>query len=250
MQFNKTLRFVFAISAFAGCESDSQNDSFTTGQGGSMTRFAINGSYLYVVDQSSIDVFDITGENFVNIGEVEIGPGMETIFARGEYLYLGALDGMYIYSIANPQRPTFVFHYSHVVSCDPVVVQGNRAYVTLRTGTSCNLGTNALEIIDISDRTSPQLITNYPLTSPHGLGVKGNLLFICEGQYGFRVLDISDETNPKQVQYISNLHAYDVIVREEHVIITGEDGVFQYAFSADGSDLSLLSKISVDRTEH
>jgi hypothetical protein len=249
MQFNKVLWFVLAICALTGCEGDSQSENFATGQGGSMTRFAINGNYLYIVDHSSIEVFDIAGGSFLKIDEVDIGPGMETIFARGEYLYLGALDGMYIYSIADPQHPSFIFRYSHVVSCDPVVVQGDRAYVTLRTGTSCNLGTNALEIIDISDRTSPKLITNYSLTSPHGLGVKNNLLFICEGPYGFRVLDMSDETTPKQVQYIADFHAYDVIVRESHVIITGEDGVFQYAFSADGTELTLHSKIPVNRTE-
>ena len=136
MRLTKLIILALFGVMIAACEGDSSVNSSTTGQGGSMTRFAILNNYLYVVDHSQINVFNIQGSTFQKVGEVGVSIGLETIFARGEYLYLGANDAMYIYSLAQPEAPTFIFRYSHIVSCDPVVVQGNRAYVTLRSG-SC-----------------------------------------------------------------------------------------------------------------
>jgi hypothetical protein len=238
------LAFVF------GCDGDmaSSESLGGTGQGGSMTRFAIQGNRMYVVDHSVIKVFDISADNFRQLSATSVGFGLETIFAKGEYLYLGANDAMYIYSIANPDQPSFIFRYSHIVSCDPVVVQGNRAYVTMRGGTWCNLGSNALEIIDIQDPYNPKLIANYPMDSPHGLAVDGSLLFLCEGENGFKVFDITNERDIKLQKHIENHFAYDVIARSGVATVTGEDGIFQYLYGAQ-SELQLLSKIPVAREE-
>lgn len=231
------------------CDSDMTSGPMdsSTGQGGSMTRFAINGNHMYALNNSSVTVFNITDGNFQQVNEVSIGSGMETIFSRGEFLYFGAADAMYIYSIANPANPGFVFRYQHIVSCDPVIVQGNRAYVTLRGGTFCNRGTNALEIIDITDPYNPQLIANHPMNSPHGLGIDNNILFICEGENGVKVFDVTDEINLTLIGYRQDFFAYDVIMREGLATITGEDGIFQFSYGDEG--ISLVSKIPVVRPE-
>lgn len=213
-----------------------------------MTRFSIQGNRMYVVDHTAIKVFDISIDNFRQVNEVEAGSGLETIFAKGDYLYLGANDAMYIYSIGNPDLPLFVFRYSHVVACDPVVVQGNRAYVTMRSGTFCNLGSDALEIIDISDPYDPKLIANYPMESPHGLAVDNTKLFICEGEHGLKVFDIADERHIKLEQELTDFFAYDIIARQGVATITGDDGIFQYSYAAN-VEMQLLSKIPVTREE-
>lgn len=227
------------------CNEDGAAGENLTGQGGSMTRFAINGNYLYLVDHSMLQVFNIGDSEFEKIKDTPVNFGLETIFTRGQYLYLGANDAMYIFSIADPEDPKFVFRYSHIISCDPVVVQGNRAYVTLRSGSFCNRGVNALEIIDISDPYHPVLIANYPMTSPHGLGVDGDKLFLCEGLSGLKMFDISNEKDIQLLQTIETIHAYDVIPRNGLLILTGEDGVFQFDYT--GSQLELLSTIQVHR---
>lgn len=251
MRFNKIIVLVLFIAAAFSCDSDQTSaDSLgATGQAGSMTRFAINGNYMYIVDNSSVKVFNIAGGEFHQVRDVPVNFGMETIFAKGDYLYLGANDAMYIYSIADATHPSFIFRYSHIVSCDPVIVQGNRAYVTLRGGTACNLGTNALEIIDISDPYDPTLIRNYPMTSPHGLGIDGNLLFICEGESGLKVFDITNEHAIQLLVHKSDFFAYDIIVRQGLATVTGEDGIFQFSYEAGGSVLTPLSKIPVTRSE-
>lgn len=251
MRFNKLIILMLFIAATFSCENDSMSGDAMggTGQGGSMTRFAINGNYMYIVDNSNVKVFNITGGEFQQVREVQVGFGMETIFAKGDYLYLGANDAMHIYSIADAEHPSFIFRYSHIVSCDPVIVQGNRAYVTLRGGTACNQGTNALEIIDISDPYDPQLIKNYPMTSPHGLGIDGNVLFICEGESGLKVFDITNEHAIELIVHKSDFFAYDIIAREGLATVTGEDGIFQFSYNSDGSIFNLLSKIPVTRAE-
>lgn len=252
MRYVKIYFLIFIFAAIVSCESDMSNDTFSesqTGQGGSMTRFAISGNHMYIVDNSSVKVYTIGEGKFEAGEEVSVGFGMETIFCKGEYLYLGARDAMYIYTIANPEHPTFVFRYQHIVSCDPVVVQGNRAYVTLRSGNSCNRGSNSLEILDISNPYEPKLIQNYPMESPHGLGVENSLLFLCEGEHGLKVYDLTNEHDIKLLAHRTDFFAYDVIARQGLATVTGEDGIFQFSYLPSGSDLELISKIPVTRVE-
>lgn len=244
------IRFVslmIIIGLFA-CES-SDKGSVSTGQGGSLTRFAIQNDFLYVVSNSTIQVFNTSENQFIKVGEVVVSFGLETIFAKGEYLYLGANDAMYIYSIRDQAKPEFIFRYSHIVSCDPVVVQGNTAYVTLRSGSMCNRGVNALEIINITDPYNPKLIINYPMQSPGGLGIDGGCLFVCQGEYGFSILDVTDPSAVTLIKEIKDVKAYDVIAHQGMLTLTGEDGIFQYGYDCAQKKIQLISKIPVQRAE-
>ncbi|MEJ7644954.1 MAG: hypothetical protein WKF87_10185 [Chryseolinea sp.] len=249
MRLIKTIIILVSASLLACDDSNSEQNGTATGQGGSMTRFAIQGEYLYVVDQSMLNVFNTQNDIFEKVGEVPVGGGLETIFASNGYLYLGAIDGMYIFSLADPSQPSFQFRYAHIVSCDPVFVQGNRAFVTLSSGTTCNRGANALEIIDITDPYAPVLIQNYSMTSPRGLSVDNNLLFLCEGINGFKVYDISNEQNIQLLTHLTMIHSYDVIARNGLLIITGKDGIFQYSYDRVTGSLVLRSTIPVHRSE-
>jgi hypothetical protein len=253
MRYANVLLFMCVIVMTLSCDETGSSDNFNStqssgsGQGGSMTRFAIQGNYMYIVDASSIKVFEIAGGKFKLLPEVPAGFGIETIFAKGEYLYLGANDAMYIYSISNPGSPKFIFRYAHIVSCDPVVVQGDRAYVTLSSGSRCNRGTNALEIIDITNPYEPRLVANYPMVSPGGLAIDGNVLFICGGDNGLKVYDVSLEQNIKLIETRADFHAFDVIAKGGLATITGQDGIFQFTYNSSG--IKLLSKIPVTRPE-
>jgi len=239
--------FIFLFIVSACTQSDTNGVSGATGQGGSLARFAIKDHYMYVVTHNSLNVYDISINNFKELSKVNIEFGLETIFAKGDYLYLGGRDAMYIYSITTPSLPSFIFRYSHITSCDPVVVHGNKAYVTLRSGTSCNLGSNALEIIDITNPLAPVLIANYPMTSPGGLGIDGNCLFICEGEHGLKMFNVENPLDIKIIKEITHVNAYDVIVGNGLLKLTGEDGIFQYEYDCSAQEINLLSKIPVVR---
>jgi hypothetical protein len=155
---------------------------------------------------------------------------------------------MYIFSLQNAASPEFLFKYTHIVSCDPVVVQGDRAYITLRGGNSCHSVNNTLEIVDISNPMDPVLLQSYEMQSPYGLGISGDVLFLCEGTNGLKVFTVNQVDGTIQpAQAYTTFHAYDVIVKQNSAIVTGLDGIFQFSFNSDASDIELVSTIPVDR---
>jgi hypothetical protein len=157
---------------------------------------------------------------------------------------------MHIFSLEDPANPVKVSTYEHVRSCDPVVVSGNTAYVTLRSGTQCEGFTNQLEVIDVADWSSPQLVKIYPMSNPHGLGIDKSLLFICDGNAGLKIYDATDQQNIDKhlIKHYENIHAFDVIPFNNVLMLIGADGIFQYDYS-DPTKIKLLSKLKIESEE-
>lgn len=220
----------------------------STGVGGSMARFTINASHLYMLDGGNIHTADITNpaepvmesSNFISWD-------IETIFPFEDKLFVGSRTGMHIFSLEDPANPLKVTTYQHVNSCDPVVVDGETAYVTLRSGTECAGFTNQLEVINVSDWLAPSLIKIYPMHNPHGLGIDQSLLFICDGADGLKIYDAGDAENIDQhlIKHYKNIHAYDVIPFNNVLMLIGEDGIFQYDY-ADPANIRLLSHLQLE----
>ncbi|QJW92085.1 hypothetical protein HNV11_23265 [Spirosoma taeanense] len=220
----------------------------TTGVGGSMARFAIANNQLYVVNNNSLQLFDIrTAATPVKGKTASLNWNVETIFPYRSNLFIGTSSGMYIYDITSPAEPKQVSAFSHVRSCDPVVVHENYAYVTLRGTSACGSGSqDVLDIIDISNPASPQRVKTYPLETPYGLGIDYPTLFICQGQKGLRVFDASNPLNLQSRQTFPDAHAFDVIPVSKRLLMVGNDGLYQYDYT-DPNNLRLLSKIAVRR---
>lgn len=235
---------------FAQLASSSKSDAGgRAGVGGSMARFTIYDNYLYTVDQSEMQLFNITNPTNPTVhGKVYLGWGIETIFPYLDKLFIGSTTGMHIYDNADPSNPQLLSTYQHVRSCDPVVVEGDHAYVTLRSGNTCQGFTNQLDLIDIKDLRSPKLVKTFPMQNPHGLGIDQNTLFLCEGSFGLKVFDLKDKLKIDQnlLKHFKDLDAYDVIPLNNVLMVIGKDGLYQYDYS-DPKNLRLLSKIQVTK---
>ena len=215
----------------------------TSGKGGSMARFAITGNNLFTVTPNHLKIYDITTPSMPSLNNsVNLDFGVETIFPYGHNLFIGTQSGMYIYDVSDPASPDRLSVYEHIYSCDPVVAEGQYAYVTLNSlNTWCGRLNNRLDIIDISDLYHPHLVKEYQMEGPRGLGVDGNLLFVCDN--GLKVFDISNKTNIELLHHF-NIKASDVIPNGNILLVTGEDGLYQYRY--DNGALTFLSKISVN----
>ncbi|MCB1179396.1 MAG: hypothetical protein KDK36_17575 [Leptospiraceae bacterium] len=211
--------------------SSSSGSTGSSGQGGSLSTFAIKGNFLYVLNYRNVFVLDIEkAEEPSYLNKISLNSFMETVFLFKEYLMFGANNGMYIYNIEDPQTPTYTSKYTHAFACDPVVASGNYAYVTLRAGCASN-PTNQLDIIDISNISSPSLIKSYEMTSPFGLGIDNNHLFICDTTDGLKIYDVTNPNNINLLATKNDMKVYDVILNPNTSILTGPDGIIQYDYT-------------------
>ncbi len=215
----------------------------SAGKGGSLARFAIARDNLYAVTRENLKLFNISNPSQPDYTDsIYLGTGIETIFPYGDNLFIGTQNGMHIFDIGIPSSPVKLSTYQHIYSCDPVVAQNSYAYVTLNSNNDwCGRTVNRLDIIDISDLTNPYRVANYTMQGPEGLGIQGNLLFVCDN--GLKVYDVSDKLNLQLLQYF-DIEATDVIPDGDRLLVIGDDGLYQYQY--DGSELSLLSKIPVE----
>jgi hypothetical protein len=217
-----------------------------------MARFMLNDDCLYLIAHPwMIKTVDIkTADKMSVVDSVDASRNMETLYKMKEKLFVGTTTGMLIFDLANKAKPNQIASYDHITACDPVVVDNNYAYVTLRTGTRCTNGQNLLEVIDISSITNPYLVKSYPMFNPHGLGVDGNLLFVCDGDAGLKIYDKDDPmaiiTN--QLAHYPDFNTYDVIPMNGILMLVGEGGIYQYDYS-DPDDIVQISHIAIVEDE-
>ena len=219
------------------------------GIGGSMARFVADDNNLFCVDESTLNIVDISDESVLKkTSERSIGWQIETIFKKDDNLFIGSQTGMIIVDVSNPNNPCVVSNYWHVTSCDPVVVKDNYAWVSLRQGTDCGGGTNTLDVVDISNLSEPEAVKSYPMTNPYGLAIADTTLFLCDGSAGLKVFNINNPLDISLISTFSDIHAYDVIAYNDILMLIGDDGLYQYDYS-DIENIVLLSKIGVEGEE-
>jgi hypothetical protein len=215
--------------------------------GGSMARFAVTANTLYIVDHNSLKVYSLSNPSTpTSLGSTTVGQNIETIFPHRNHLFIGSSAGMFIYNINNPSAPVFVSSYAHVFACDPVAVDDEYAYITLRSGTPCNNSLNQLEVVNIQNLSTPTLVNTVPMSNPHGVGIDNHTLFICDRPEGLRVFNATDVTNiaNSQVALFPTINANDVIPFNNRLLMISEDGLYQYDYR-DIQNIALLSRIPV-----
>lgn len=258
----KNLKYIILFALILACESSSDSigsfsgngvqsstsgeGSSNTGIGGSMARFTIVGDYLYTVDSYNLKSFDISDQlNPEFREEVNLGWGVETIFPYDNNLFIGTQSGMHIYSLEKREKPSWISTYEHITSCDPVVVQGDYAYVTLRGGAECQNFNNQLDIIDISELEQPSLFKTYPMINPHGLGIDDNCLFITEGEYGLKMYDITNIDDIILKKHFKDISSIDVIPFMDVLMVIGSDGFHQYNYDCELGEIEYISTIPI-----
>jgi hypothetical protein len=212
------------------------SDSFSgSGQGGSFARFNVVNDRLYIINEGQLLVFDVSNqENPVVTGNQYLNWNVETIFNQGDYLYLGSTNGMHIYDITDIDNPAAVSVIEHVFGCDPVVVEGDYAFVTVRGGNICGQESSFLEVIDVSDKSNPLIIKDYDMIEPYGLGVHGDQLFVSDGQYGLHIYDKADPKSLKLIENKGDLSVFDVIPLEDRLLMIGGQILYQYKYTDNG----------------
>ncbi|KAK3582536.1 hypothetical protein CHS0354_024086 [Potamilus streckersoni] len=214
------------------------------GQGGSLARFAIIDEFLYALNSRELILFKLNANAKIWSRTHLSWGGIETIFTIQNRLFIGSETGMFTYDISNKGNPKFLSQVQHFRSCDPVVANEKFAYVTLRGGTRCFGNTNELQIIDLMQIDSPKVVSRFALAEPYGLALNNNTLFVCDGESGLKIFDVTDKKKPSIIHYLHDLTPLDIILLGNTAIVVAKEGMFQYDIT-NTTDLVLLSHIPI-----
>jgi hypothetical protein len=245
----KTIFCIFLLAFIFSCQKDVQVTS-SDGVGGSLARFALVGSKMYVVTTNALKTFDLTDpKKMKTVDSVKLGfnDDIETIFAFDKNLFIGSRSSLHIYSIDANGIPRFGSIATHSWGCDPVVANDTVAFVTTRNGgrdcrTQNSSLANQLIVFDVKDIQNPKQMVIVNMTYPNGVGLDKNLLFVCDE--GIKMFDISQATKPVLKKYISNVDANDVIPLNGQLLVVGTRKLTQIDYK-DTANLKIISEFNL-----
>ncbi|SDD96259.1 LVIVD repeat-containing protein [Niabella drilacis] len=232
----------------AGCSKGDNAPPSGSGAGGSTARMTISGNYLYLVNSSSLQTYDISNPaQMLLLNTQNVGWNIETIFPYRDKLFIGSETGMYVFDNSNPKKPQLQGQAQHLRSCDPVVADENYAYVTLRSNNNgCGGTLNQLNIYDIQGThiLNPKQVSSLQMSEPHGLGLKDNILYVCMGRNGLNVIDITDKTKPFSRKILSDGTEFIDVIPYDHTLIVYVQGGFILYNITDPANPQKISTIN------
>jgi len=189
--------------------------------GKSVNDIIIMGNYGFVAHGSEglrvIDITDLT--NIVEISTYLDVSNAWKLFVDGSYLYLvDTASGIMIFDISVMSNPVKVGQYNG----QPFDIFVREKYAYIAAGIR-----KGLEIVDISDKTSPKKVAEIVSDKEDSVGVyvSDDYAFLANKGAGVKVVDISRPKKPKLVtQYsdISTGNTWDVYVSEYLLYVANE----------------------------
>lgn len=241
---------LLALALLSGCvNADVVPEAADIGLTGALSRVVVQGRWLYTVDGQTLRIFDLGGATTSNtapqlLGSAALGVDIESVYPIGSYLFVGTAAGLYLFDVAVPQQPRRLGHYAQAVSCDPLVVEGRWAYITLRPNRSCGGGPGQLQVVDLQNPAQPQQVQAYPLTQPYGLALHPDSarLFVCDA--GLRVFDTRQAPTLRPLDHFA-VEAFDVEADRDLLLVSGSSALYQYRYTRGA--LQRLSALPISR---
>ncbi len=224
------------------------NTTNSNGITGSMSRFTIYDGYLYTVINNAMSIFSLDNATPEKVSDnIYMGWNVETIFSYKDNLFFGTTTGMMIYSVKDPLKPEYQSSITHAYACDPVVVDNDFAYITIHSGSLCDVSasTNSLIIVDVKDIKAPKEVVTYEMKNPKGLGIDDGKLFLCDD--GLKIYSVG--TDPQvlmsnMIDHKPEIDGYDVIPYNNNLMLIADDGLYQYDYT-NLNDIKQVSKIPI-----
>ena len=117
--------------------------------------------------------------------------------------------------------------------------------ITNNCGRDRLIDLNQMVIFDVTNIEQPELIAEYPMELPKGIGVDGKTLFVCDDKAGLKIFDV---TNPREIVSIAHFDtftAFDVIPLDGLLLVVGPENVYQFDYS-DLSNIRMISQIPIE----
>jgi len=230
-----------------GCSGCNESDPVAVPSSGgsvgsSFATFAVIDSFLYYFNGNDLVTMDIsTPEDPVELSRNSMPWGVETLYPTDEFLFMGGNRGMYIYDRGDPAAPGLIGLVEHFRSCDPVVVSGDYAYVTLRGGNTCGQSRDAFLVVNIEDPADPVVVSETPVPTPYGLAIDHPMLYLSTGDNGFKLVNVAVPNTPAIVESWSGVPTKDFIWYGDILYVMSFSDVKIYDVSVVNSPVFLSS---------
>lgn len=249
---NKILYLLFFSFLLIQCSvEDAVSESAVSG---SYATLLVVNDYMYGVNDEELATFDLKNDKDPILIDVQnVGFGIENIYHIDGILFIGSVSALHIYGIQNNGIPvsssTTNYFEADMTSCDPVISDGQFAYVTLSTSAAvgpCGRWEqiNELRIYNVEDVNNPILVSTTLMEFPKGLAIDGDYLFVCEGNSGLKVFNILDRENPTEIDFIEGFETFDVIAKDGLLMVTNSTEIRQYDYT-DINNIIYLSSIDL-----
>ncbi|MDR1527851.1 MAG: hypothetical protein LBS46_09340 [Dysgonamonadaceae bacterium] len=223
----------------------SQGNALNAMTQSSTSHFALSDDYLYAAINQYIHIIDLSGEKPEKVADNVYVGHVETILPYHAQLFLGTSSGLVIYSIEEPQRPAYFSQIPHVYGCNPIAIDNDMAYISVRSGNLCGQTTNELIIIDVSHAKQPQTLVSYKMQHPKGLGIDKGLLFVCDE--GLKIFQTGkpETLMANSLGHFKEIIGNRVIPFNNMLLLISDKGLYQYDYS-DGN-IRLISIIPIQK---
>jgi len=162
----------------------------------------VNEEYAFIADRDlGLIVVNVsTPSQPREIGSLAWGedPMAEVIDGAGDYVYVASgMNGLIVVDVSDPTNPAITFQYDPGLDSwgEGVLVQGNTLYLSMVD--SISREENGLHIFDLSEPSSPRLLSKYPITDHvEDLSVAGTHLAVTNTRSGVALFDVRAPDNP------------------------------------------------------
>ena len=250
--------------------------------GGRTLSLDVKDEIIYTIKNTGlIEILDVNDpEQPQLIGSCQIpnailGGGNQIIVVDSLAFVLTFSNGIQIVNISNPIEPQIIGSYNYNNAKD-LIISSNYAYIAGYNklyildiseilnpllmsdiyGELCditlsdniiygvhNSSPNNLRIIDVSDPTNPELLSNFnlPIYSPGGIEFKDFITFIAYGGLLWSI-NVGNPSNPIMLDTLDiTNHTKRIIIEENKAIITNSTSGFEVIDITDPSNMSIVS---------
>lgn len=256
---NKLVALALITFLLSSCANESNTSLPTSGTNGSYSGIVIVDNFMYQVDTESIFTYDVTNpEDIEQIDRQMVGFLIESIFHMQGVLFIGSGEALHIFEIGEngiPERKSqtnYTEFSEDQTPCDPVISDGQYAYVTLSSVSSFDFSgpcarpitLNQLRIYNVEDIAKPTEVNTIEMINPKGLAYDDDYLFVCENEGGLKVFDKSNVNDLQLIHHFEGIHTYDAIAREGLLIVIGEGAIYQFDYTSI-TDMELVSTLNI-----
>ncbi len=147
-----------------------------------------SGFATYALDTRTLGVFGTATNAYAEIDR----KGASALAVRGNALFCGAGDLLYVLDISNPLSPRYISKLEGFSQLRQIAVEGDFLGISSRGGGAW--------LVDVSDLAAPRILSHVDtVEQATGMEIAGNFMAIGQRSTGVELFDITDRTSPQHI---------------------------------------------------